>query len=77
MSGGGMSFYLRMCDFSLNTLLIPTSGINVNEDGRPMQRGGRINDDGGLEPVFTVDSEVMVNVSLFFYALSLACFILL
>jgi hypothetical protein len=72
MSGGGMSFHLRMWDFSLDAVLNPalnptrTGGIDVNGgDARALQRGGMISDDGELESDYRADKQVLRNVSSF------------
>jgi WD40 repeat protein len=74
MSGGGMSFYLRMFDFNLDTLLNPTSVVG---EGRALQRGGRINDEGDLEHDFTIDKDVLCNVSSFLSCFTSLCVVVL
>jgi len=59
MNGGGMSFHLRMWDFSLDAVLDP----NPANIGSRVPRGGRINDDGILSWNYKVIKEAMLNVS--------------
>ena len=65
MSGGGMSFHLRMWDFSLDAVLSPSlnPAIDINEDARTLRRGGRITDEGELELDYRLDNLVLRNVS--------------
>ena len=60
MNGGGMSFHLRMWDFSLDAVLDPNP-VNI---GSRVPRGGRINDDGILSWNYKVIKEAMLNVSI-------------
>ena len=62
MSGGGMSFHLRMWDFSLDAVLSPTA-LDVNEDARTLRRGGRITDEGELVSDHNLDDLILKNVS--------------
>ncbi len=62
MSGGGMSFHLRMWDFSLDAVLSPAA-IDVNENARTLRRGGKITDEGELESDHRLDNLVLRNVS--------------
>ncbi|KAL7473692.1 hypothetical protein ACHAXS_014166, partial [Conticribra weissflogii] len=64
MSGGGMSFYLRLWNFDLNAVM------NSSEDtfvmgGRVenVQRGGRISDDGEISWDFRLPNDALWNVS--------------
>lgn len=59
MSGGGMSFHLRMWDFSLDAVLDPNPAVGVG--GRP--RGGKISDEGHLHWNYNPVKEAMRNVS--------------
>ena len=59
MSGGGMSFHLRMWGFSLDAVLDP----NPVSSGSRAPRGGRINDEGILNWNYKVVKEALFNVS--------------
>lgn len=73
MSGGGMSFHLRMWEFSLDAVLDP----NPVSSGSRAPRGGRINDEGILSWNYKVVKEALFNVSgLFNVFLSILIYIL-
>lgn len=67
--GGGMSFHLRLWDFSLDAVLDPIStsadeGSGKNGGGRALPRGGRVTDEGELIWNFVGLKEALRNVSI-------------
>ncbi len=67
MSGGGMSFHLRIWDFNLDAVLNPmphlarACGNDLNGDARALHRGGKINDKGELELDYMADNPALKN----------------
>jgi activator-of-BECN1-regulated-autophagy protein 1 len=67
MSGGGMSFHLRIWDFNLDAVLNPmphlarARGNDLNGDARALHRGGKINDKGELELDYMADNPALKN----------------
>ena len=67
MNGGGMSFHLRLWDFSLDTMLDPSGlerGASNDGVGRALPRSGRISDEGDIMWDFGGMQEVLKNVSI-------------
>jgi len=64
MQGGGMSFHLRLWDFSLDAVLDPCTQHRPNAPGHgrgSSALGGRISDEGDLTWNFYVTKETMAN----------------
>ena len=62
MSGGGMSFHLRIFDFDLDAVVNPSPRDGPLANAR-IPRGGRISDDGELAWNYQVVKEALNNVS--------------